>query len=120
MSDSLREQVYDALRYVAQGFLDDTDNRLPHTDLTYRYSKYSLRKCSFAAYRDSKKRDIPLKERGEWEEMLQEERAKIARLTARIVVLEMKLNAAVYAVFGLNEEEQRLIEQETKYQYGEW
>ncbi|HVB21048.1 MAG TPA: N-6 DNA methylase [Ktedonobacteraceae bacterium] len=36
LSDSLREQVYDALRYVAQGFLDYTDNRLPHTDETFK------------------------------------------------------------------------------------
>ncbi|MEO8972139.1 MAG: N-6 DNA methylase, partial [Ktedonobacteraceae bacterium] len=36
LSDSLREQVYDALRYVAQGFLDYTDNRLPHTNETFK------------------------------------------------------------------------------------
>ena len=36
LSDSLREQVYDALRYVAQGFLDYTDNQLPHTPETYK------------------------------------------------------------------------------------
>ncbi len=66
------------------------------------------------------KRDIPLKERNDWEALLQEQASEIGRLTARIVQLETELNAAVYAVFGLNEAEQRLIEQETKYQYGEW
>ncbi|HVB21047.1 MAG TPA: hypothetical protein VNG51_03765 [Ktedonobacteraceae bacterium] len=66
------------------------------------------------------KRDIPLKERNEWEALLKEQASEIGRLTARIVQLETELNAAVYAVFGLNEAEQRLIEQETKYQYGEW
>ena len=66
------------------------------------------------------KRDIPLKERNEWEALLKEQATDIERLTARIVQLETELNAAVYSVFGLNAEEQRLIEQETKYQYGEW
>jgi hypothetical protein len=37
-----------------------------------------------------------------------------------MVQLETALNAAVYNVFGLNEEERLLIEQETKYAYGEW
>ncbi len=36
LSDSLREQVYDALRYVAQGFLEYTDNGLTHTPETYK------------------------------------------------------------------------------------
>jgi hypothetical protein len=34
--------------------------------------------------------------------------------------LESELNEAVYEVFGLDEEERALIEQETKYRYGEW
>lgn len=66
------------------------------------------------------KRDIPLKERDDWEALLREQATEIGRLTAEIVRLETELNAAVYAVFGLNEEEQHLIEQETKYRYGEW
>ncbi|MHB8599132.1 MAG: hypothetical protein ACYDER_20260 [Ktedonobacteraceae bacterium] len=66
------------------------------------------------------KRDISLKERNEWEALLKEQASEIDRLTARIIQLETELNAAVYAVFGLSEAEQRLIEQETKYQYGEW
>ncbi len=66
------------------------------------------------------KRDIPLKERDDWEALLKEQATEIDRLTSTIVQLETELNAAVYAVFGLNEEEQHLIEQETKYRYGEW
>ena len=66
------------------------------------------------------KRDISLKERNDWEALLKEQASEIDRLTARIVQLETELNAAVYAVFDLSEAEQRLIEQETKYQYGEW
>ena len=66
------------------------------------------------------KRDIPLKERDDWEELLRERGAQIRSLTDEIVRLETLLNAAVYAVFGLNDEEIALIERETKYGYGEW
>ncbi len=70
--------------------------------------------------RKSFKREIPLKERGEWQTMFREEQEKIERLTAEIVQLEEELNTAVYTVYGLNRDEIALIEQETKYQYGEW
>ena len=66
------------------------------------------------------KRDIPLKERDGWEELLRERANEIRRLTDEIVRLETELNAAVYDVFGLDEQERKLIEQETKYHYGEW
>jgi len=66
------------------------------------------------------KRDIPLKDRDDWEVLLRERSAEIERLTREIVELETELNAAVYAAFGLNGEEIKLIEQETKYEYGEW
>ena len=36
ISESLRQQVYDALRYVAQGFLDYAENNLPATPDTYK------------------------------------------------------------------------------------
>lgn len=70
--------------------------------------------------RKSFKREIPLKERGEWQELFEEQQAEISRLTAEIVRLEEALNAAVYDVYGLNEAERELIERETKYAYGEW
>ncbi|HET9999400.1 MAG TPA: N-6 DNA methylase, partial [Ktedonobacteraceae bacterium] len=66
------------------------------------------------------KRDIPLRERDDWEALLRERAAEIARLTSEIVRLETELNAAVYDVFGLDEAERAIIERETKYQYGEW
>ena len=66
------------------------------------------------------KRDIPLKERDDWEELLRERAGEIRRLTDEIIRLETELNAAVYDVFGLDESERKLIEQETKYRYGEW
>lgn len=79
---------------------------------------------SWQAFRDevrkSFKQDIPLKERREWETLLQEQRTEIEQLTAQIIKLEEALNAAVYTVFGLSDEDITLIEQETKYQYGEW
>jgi type I restriction-modification system DNA methylase subunit len=66
------------------------------------------------------KRDIPLKDRDDWEALLRDRTAEIARLTDEIVRLETELDAAVYDVFGLDEEERALIERETKYNYGEW
>jgi hypothetical protein len=66
------------------------------------------------------KRDIPLRERDDWEALLRERSDDIAKLTSEIVRLETELNAAVYDVFGLNEEERGIIERETKYRYGEW
>ncbi len=66
------------------------------------------------------KRDIPLKDRDDWEVLLRERTAEIGRLTDEIVRLETELNEAVYEAFGLDDEERKLIEQETKYQYGEW
>jgi hypothetical protein len=66
------------------------------------------------------KRDIPLKDRDDWEALLRERTAEIERLTTEIVALEMELNTAVYDVFGLDEAERKLIEAETKYGYGEW
>jgi len=79
---------------------------------------------SFKEFRDELakvfKRDIPLRERDDWEALLRERMGEIATLTSEIVRLETELNAAVYDVFGLNEEERGIIERETKYQYGEW
>jgi hypothetical protein len=51
---------------------------------------------------------------------LKERTAEIGKLTGEIIGLETLLNAEVYAAFGLNDDEIRLIEEETKYNYGEW
>ena len=79
---------------------------------------------SFKEFRDELlkvfKRDIPLKDRDDWEGLLRERSNEIERLTKEIVRLETELNKAVYEAYGLNDEEIELIEQETKYQYGEW
>src|SRR2546428_2851781 len=66
------------------------------------------------------KRDIPLNDRDDWETLLQQRTDEITRLTQEIIRLETVLNAEVYAAFGLNAGERRLIEEETKYTYGEW
>jgi hypothetical protein len=70
--------------------------------------------------RKSFKNEIPLKERRAWQELLQEESAKIEHFTVDIIRIEQELNTIVYAAFGLDQEEIQLIEQETKYQSGEW
>ena len=79
---------------------------------------------SFQEFRDEIRRafghDIRLKERDAWEEFLQERRSEIVGLTNEIVRLEQELNSVVYAVFGLSDGKIQLIEQETKFSYGEW
>ena len=65
------------------------------------------------------KKDIPLGERDEWEEWLAGRRAEHERLTAEIVRLETDLNARVYELFDLTPDEIQIIEESTKYRYGE-
>lgn len=65
------------------------------------------------------KREIPVRERDEWAGWLQEQRHDHEQLTAEIVRLETELNAQVYALFDLSNEETAIIEESTKYKYGE-
>jgi len=65
------------------------------------------------------KSDIPLAERDDWEDWLAGRRAEHERLTAEIVRREIDLNARVYDLFDLAPEEIRVIEESTKYRYGE-
>jgi hypothetical protein len=65
------------------------------------------------------KREIPLKERDDWEAWLAEGRAEHERLTEEIIRLETDLNARVYDLFDLSPADIRLIEESTKYRYGE-
>ncbi len=65
------------------------------------------------------KHDIPLAECDDWEAYLANNRAEHARLTGEIVRLETELNARVYALFQLTPEEIAIIEESTKYRYGE-
>jgi hypothetical protein len=77
----------------------------------------------FAAFRAEVKKalkhDIPLKERDEWEDWLAAQRAKHQQHTAQMVQWETDLNARVYALFDLSPAEIAIIEESTKYQYGE-
>jgi hypothetical protein len=65
------------------------------------------------------KRDIPMQDRDDAEAWLAARRIEHARLTAEIVARETELNARVYALFNLTDDEIALIEESTKYKYGE-
>jgi hypothetical protein len=65
------------------------------------------------------KRDIPLKDRDDWEEWLQMRRAEHQQRTEAIVRMETDLNARVYTLFDLTPTEIAIIEASTKYRYGE-
>lgn len=64
-------------------------------------------------------RDISLSERDEWEDWLTGRREQHERRTAEIVRLETKLNQRVYELFELTPDEIQVIEESTKYRYGE-
>ncbi|MEQ8675357.1 MAG: Eco57I restriction-modification methylase domain-containing protein [Aggregatilineales bacterium] len=65
------------------------------------------------------KQEIPLGKRSEWRKFLAEQKAKHQTLTDDIIAQEIRLNAIVYDAFKLNQEERQLIEDTTKYPYGE-
>ena len=54
--------------------------------------------------------EIPLKQRGEWQEFLDEEREKVRTLTAQIKSAEAEIDAIIYKLFDLSEDEIALIE----------
>ena len=65
------------------------------------------------------KREIPVRLRDDWEEWLVPRRSEHERRTAEIVRSETQLNERVYALFDLSPAEVRIIEESTKYRYGE-
>ncbi|MCB0042371.1 MAG: Eco57I restriction-modification methylase domain-containing protein, partial [Caldilinea sp.] len=65
------------------------------------------------------KRDIPLRQRDDWEDWLTSRRAEHEQRTAEIVRLETQLNDRVYGLFDLSRAEIKIIEESTKYEYGE-
>jgi type I restriction-modification system DNA methylase subunit len=113
-------QRYEARRRTTHRIVDDLGT--PAGKLNQRLQEWW--QLSFKEFREELlkafKRDIPLKERDDWEALLREQTAEIGRLTAEIVRLETALNKEVYDVFGLSDEERAIIERETKYRYGEW
>ena len=72
-----------------------------------------------AEVRKAFKREIPLRQRDDWEGWLASQRSEHEARTAEIVRLETQLNARVYALFDLTPAEIKLIEESTKYRYGE-
>jgi type I restriction-modification system DNA methylase subunit len=65
------------------------------------------------------KQGIRLSERDEWEEWLAGRQAKHEQLTRAIIQLEKELNRHIYTLFDLTPTEIQLIEESTKYKYGE-
>jgi hypothetical protein len=65
------------------------------------------------------KHDIPLDDRGDWEAYLAAQQSAYRQLTSTIIQLETQLNAQVYSLFDLNPKEIGIIEEATKYAYGE-
>ena len=63
--------------------------------------------------------EIPLKARSEWRAYLADEQAKHQDLSGQIIDLEIRMNDIVYDAFDLTAEERQLIEETTKYPYGE-
>ena len=60
-----------------------------------------------------------MNELDEWEDWLEERRGQHENLTGEIVRLETQLNEHVYELFDLTSEEIKIIEESTKYRYGE-
>lgn len=80
-------------------------------------------KLDFPAFRRELKKvfkqDIPVAERDEWEDWLSVRCSEHEHLTAEIIQLEKQLNDHVYTLFDLSAEESAIIEESTRYQYGE-
>jgi hypothetical protein len=72
-----------------------------------------------AEVRKAFKREIPLRQRDDWEGWLTSRRGEHEQRTTEIVRLETQLNERVYALFDLTPAEIKIIEESTKYRYGE-
>jgi hypothetical protein len=77
----------------------------------------------FPAFRDqirkAFKREIAVRERDDWQEWLDLQRTTHREHTEAIIRLETQLNERVYNLFNLTRDEITLIEESTKYRYGE-
>jgi hypothetical protein len=63
------------------------------------------------------KLDLPLRQRGEWEGYLAENRATVRRLSAEIEAAEREIDAIVYRLFDLTPAEVALLEASLEGQY---
>lgn len=111
-----RYQLHQQTRHRIQSDLGTSDKPL-NQKLT---SWWNL---DFATFRKEIKKvyktDIPLAERDEWEDYLTAQQAKHTNFTNEIIRLETELNEIVYGLFDLTPEEIQIIEESTKYKYGE-
>ncbi|MDP1731953.1 MAG: N-6 DNA methylase [Devosia sp.] len=99
----------DIAQAVANRIRTDLGCGLP---LTGKLSNWP--QLDFAAFRAEIKRafktDIPVKERGEWEEYLRDNAAKLKALTGEIEAAEREIDRLVYDAFGLTTEEIAIVE----------
>ncbi len=104
---TLAEQRYTLETNIRRRFPD-----LGVVKLTQKLERWWL--LDFKAVQDELKKsykiDIPLKERGAWQEFLEEAKTEREQVAAQITLLEKELNTAVYALFNLSDEEISLIE----------
>lgn len=100
--------------------------RLPHLCPSGRVAKLTNRlrewwKLDFQSFpaeiNKAFKADIPLKQRGEWENFLREEGEKVRHLTAEIEQAEREIDAIVYKLFDLTPDEIALLESSLAGQY---
>jgi len=73
----------------------------------------------WGSYHGPHTHDIPLRDRDDWEAWLAARRAEHVQRTEAIVRMETELNARVYALFDLTAAEITIVEESTKYRYGE-
>jgi Eco57I restriction-modification methylase/TaqI-like C-terminal specificity domain/N-6 DNA Methylase len=134
---SIPEVERDTIGSLAMRITEETHTRYDlhrktqrriHTDLGTLGKKLNQKltawwNLDFATFRAEVKKvfklDIPLSERDEWEDWLKERRGQHERLTGEIVRLETELNERVYELFDLTSEEIQVVEESTKYRYGE-
>ena len=75
----------------------------------------------FAGFRAEVKRafktEIPVKDRDGWEKYLAEKSAEVKKLTAEIEAAEREIDAIVYKLFDLTDDEIKLLEASLEGQY---
>ena len=69
--------------------------------------------------RQALKHEIPVRERSEWERYMADARKSHEAYTADMIQMETELNETVYSLFDLTPAEIQIIEESTKYRYGE-
>lgn len=70
-----------------------------------------------AEVRKAFRADIPLKQRGEWQDLLTEKRREVEALSGEIERAEREIDALVYAAFDLTPDEIALLERSLEGQY---